>query len=70
MNAPGSAKARRMGCICPVIENGYGDGIDEFNKRQKPAPMGAIKIEWNRAKFWVALECEEHEPLRTSCRRL
>jgi hypothetical protein len=53
---PGSQLARRRGCSCPIIENGYGDCLDP--KRRQPA--GAVKIEIRDRSFWIDPDCEIH----------
>ena len=41
---PGSKEARAKGCLCPVIDNHYGEGM--------PYPDGP--------RFWINAECPVH----------
>jgi len=43
---PGSKKAIKAGCTCPVIDNNYGNGAFTFNKQ---------------AQFWYNSDCPLHK---------
>ena len=46
---PGSEEARKAGCSCPVMDNGYGKGY-----------MGGVKDEDGNTIFVVNLSCKIH----------
>lgn len=46
---PGSPEAVERGCICPVIDNGYGQGA-----------WGGKRDEDGELLFWRTLDCSLH----------
>ncbi|MCK9524519.1 MAG: hypothetical protein M0R49_01135 [Limnochordia bacterium] len=46
---PGSDAARKMGCKCPVMDNGYGSGY-----------MGGVRDEHGEIVFVYNMECPIH----------
>lgn len=46
---PGSPEARKLGCKCPVIDNGHGAGSGREDEKGQPL-------------YWISADCNLHWP--------